>query len=279
MPQNISKLHKAKANKNNEFYTRYEDVEKELNKHKAEFKDKVVYCPCDNWKYSAFVKYFKDNFKSLGLKKLIASNYSESGTADYYSLSLSLSELKEEIQPLSGNGDFRSIECLKFFEEADIVVTNPPFSLFREFVDVLEHLDLQFCIIAPKHSVQYKNIFYKIKAEKYKTTTWGNLKFSNNLVVGCLWLTTFNIDYPNPMELTKTYNPLDYPKYANFDAIEVSKTKDIPKDYDGVMGVPISFLSKWNPSQFYVIGCSKYDSDIKGVEVIMGGTFIIRSYY
>ena len=253
----ISILHKARLNQNDEFYTLYEDVEKELNKVKDRFKDKVIYCPCDNYKTSAFVKYFKDNFKSLGLKKLIATYYNPSGQSEVFTLSLSLS-LTDKSVKLEGNGDFRSIECLKFFKEADIVVTNPPFSLFIEIFNKINDLGKDYVLVGHITSLSYKDVFKKYTGNRCFLLSHRKLRFYNTeTIIPCVWLTSFEYINAPFIELTKTYNKTDYPKFANYDAINVNGYKDIPKDYDGIMGVPITILAYWNREQFDIIGISK----------------------
>lgn len=255
-------LSKAKQNKNDEFYTRYEDIETELKYYPVEyFKDKVIYCPCDvgveglNIPKSNFIKYFENNKERLGYKKLIHTSLQE-------------------------GFDYRSAYCQKLFKEADVVVTNPPFSLFRDFVACLEKHDLKYCIVGNMNAITSKDIFPLIKDNKLwygGSIHSGDRKFSvpENYsldaagcgidkdgkryiqVKGVRWFT--NMDYPKRHEnliLTKKYNAEDYPKYDNYDAINVNKYAEIPCDYDGVMGVPITILDFYNPTQFEIVGIS-----------------------
>lgn len=308
--ENLSKANKAKKD---EFYTQLVDIENELRHYKSYFKGKTVFCNCDDPYESNFVKYFAMNFNALGLKKLIATCYATSPVM-YTQLSLfgneieigtseegkkpykiEITEVRDENgdgaidlddfetmlrnnppKLLKGNGDFRSNECIELLKEADVVVTNPPFSLFREYMAQLVEYDKRFIIIGNQNAITYKEIFPLIKDNK----VWlgygfpGNVGFFLNTqyedyaksshhkegmirVSGVMWYT--NIDILKRHEdliLYKHYTPEEYPKYDNYDAIEVSKTADIPCDYDGVMGVPITFLDKFNPEQFEIIGLS-----------------------
>lgn len=223
-------LHNAKRLKNDEFYTQLVDIEKELIHYKDHFKDKIIYSNCDT-EESNFVKYFKDNFETLGLKDFVYTS-----------------------------SDFRSPENKIILAEADIVVTNPPFSLFREYVKQLMDYDKKFLIIGSYNAVTYKEIFPLIKDNKIwlghglvkefliaggKTQKFGNIT----------WYTNLSHKKRNEkLILYKPYNPEEYPKYDNYDAIEVSKVKDIPMDHAGIMGVPITFMDKFNPEQFEIVG-------------------------
>lgn len=242
-----SNLIKAKQTKNDEFYTQYEDIEKELSNYPVKyFKDKVIYCPCDvgvEWldvPRSNFIKYFEDNKKRLGYKKLLHTSLQE-------------------------GYDFRSEECKQYFEEADIVVTNPPFSLFREFVSILEYNKLQYIIIGTNNAVTYKKIFPLLKNNKLFLgyTIPNKYKQSNGKLfnVASYWYTNINVSKcKEPLLLTKIYDNTMYQKYDNYDAIEINKIKDIPNDYYGLMGVPITFMYKYNPDQFEIIGLGITDS-------------------
>ena len=284
-------LHKAKNNKKDEFYTQLPDIERELKHYKNHFKNKVVYCNCDDPRMSNFFHYFSYNFEDLGLKKLITTCYQnqnrdlfsqhKSERAIYLEYRGDLNKNKvpdvEEIgiQTLKGDGDFRSPESIALLQQADIVVTNPPFSLFREYVAQLIEHNKQFVIIGAVNAITYKEIFPLIKENKiwlgygfksgnafFKTPYFkefakgvynektGLVKFRN-----VTWYT--NLDIAKRHEdliLYKTYTPEEYPKYDNYDAINVNKTKDIPMDYKGAMGVPITFLDKYNPEQFEILG-------------------------
>ena len=284
-----SRLQKAKKQKKDEFYTQLSDIEKELAHYKDCFKDKTVLCNCDDPRISNFFKYFSYNFEYLGLKKLISTCY-KNQEPDLFSANNSeraiwvdyngdkhgnrVPDPKEiGIKHFKHDGDFRSLECIELLKQADIVVTNPPFSLFREYVAQLVEYDKKFIIIGNKNAITYKDIFNLIKKNKL----WLGYRNVNNdmwlflpddeeeyekIVDGkkmrhiqACWFT--NIDHRKRHQdliLYKKYTPEEYPKYDNYDAIEVSKTKDIPCDYDGAMGVPITFLDKFNPKQFEILG-------------------------
>jgi hypothetical protein len=283
-------LHKAKTGKNDEFYTQLSDIERELKHYKQHFKGKVVYCNCDDPRVSNFFHYFSFNFEKLGLKKLITTCY-KNQSADLFSQNSSEKAISLEyngdkngnnvpdieeigIHYLKGDGDFRSQESIELLKQSDIVVSNPPFSLFREYVAQLIEYDKKFIIIGHQNATKYKEIFrlfidnkiwlgtgFKGGAahfinehyEDYATAT--DRKEGMIRVSGVVWLTNLDImKRHEDLVLYKTYNPEEYPKYDNYDAIEVSKTNEIPKDYDGVMGVPITFLDKYNPAQFEIVG-------------------------
>ena len=269
-------LHNAKRVKNDEFYTRYEDIEAEVMEYKEQFRDKVIYLPCDDpaEKKSEFWSFFVANFESFGLKKLIATHYEENGQA--YKIWIDRdNDLNHDgwiddgdaiQEDLVGNGDFRSPECIEILKECDIVCTNPPFSLFREFVNVIMTHNKQFLIIGNKNGFTYKEIFSLIKENKiwvgytqpkdFRLEDGSTTKKVNGLA---RWFTNLTVNKSNEeLVLTKTYNAIDYPKYDNYDAIEVSKVVNIPKDYDGIMGVPITFLDKYNPNDFEILGDSRY---------------------
>lgn len=265
-------LRRAKEVKNDEFYTRLVDIQNELKHYKQHLKDKVIYCNCDNPKWSAFWEYFHTNFAALGLKKLIATYYSDDEPA--YKTEYT-GGCDEDITvgartQLNGYGDFRSDECVTLIDTSDIVITNPPFSMFREFVDLLMKHDKKFLVIGSKNAISYKDFFPLIKDGKVWT---GNNDVRNfirpdgtiqNFGHIC-WFTNLDTAKRNEeLALTQRYygddgNPLPdvearYPHYDNYDAISISKTKDIPRDYFGLMGVPITFIEKYNPSQFEIIG-------------------------
>ena len=310
-------LHKAKNAKKDEFYTQHSDIEKELKHYKKQFRGKVVYCNCDDPFESHFFKYFAAKFNELRLKKLITTSYVKSpivggqlplfeveglkpsgkdpfkieikevtdtdsnGAIDLDDVEYLLKHDKNTATPLRGNGDFRSDECVKLLKKADIVVTNPPFSLFREYVAQLIEYKKKFLIIGNVNSITYKECFrfikdnkmwlgvsihsgdrefrvpddYPLEAAGYRVDADGN-KYIR--VKGVRWFT--NLDYEErheKLDLYKKYTPKEYPKYENYNAIEVSKTADIPMDYDGMMGVPITFLDKYSPEQFEIIGMAK----------------------
>ena len=252
--RNNGNLHKAKAAKNDEFYTRLEDIEKELKHYTEHFKGKVVYCNCDDANRSNFFKYFSTNFQKLGLKKLITSGLKDNGTG------VVAIQKGDDIDIYDGNGDFRSEECIEFLKEADIVVTNPPFSLFREYVAQLMQYGKKFLIIGNMNAITYKEIFPYIKnnelwlgitSVKDFIQPNGEIKKFGNIC----WLTNLEHNKRNEeLILYKHYNPTEYPKYENYDAIEVSKVAEIPMNYEGAMAVPISFLDKYCPNQFKIVG-------------------------
>lgn len=249
-------LNKAKKEKNDEFYTRLSDIENELKNYKKHFEGKIVFCNCDDPEWSNFWKYFKLNFEHLKLRKLISTHYIKEGSS--YKLEY---DGKETIKTaLEGNGDFRSEECINILKECDIVTTNPPFSLFRPYLAQLIEYKKQFLIIGNQNAIKYKETFPLIKENKvwlginpvkeFLKPDGTTQKFGN-----ICWYTNLEHSKRNEeMILYKEYNPEEYPKYDNYDAIDVSKTKNIPMDYEGVMGVPISFMDKFNPKQFKIIG-------------------------
>ena len=259
-PANTNLL-KAKNAKNDEFYTRYEDIEVEVMEYKEQFQNKIVYLPCDSLK-SEFWSFFINNFQSFGLKKLIATHYEKDGQSYKVWTNDGNNIIQED---LIGDGDFRSPECIEILKECDIVCTNPPFSLFREFVDAIMTHNKQCLIIGNKNAFTYKEIFPLIKENKmwvgytqpkdFRLEDGSTTKKVNGLA---RWFTNLTVNKSNEkLVLTKTYNAIDYPKYDNYDAIEVSKVVNIPKDCDGIMGVPITFIDKYNPDQFEILGCSK----------------------
>ena len=267
-------LHKAKYNKNDEFYTTYEDIEKELSHYN--FKNKIIYCNCDDYRQSNFVTYFIANFDKLGINKLFTTCFIKGSNG----LKFEFDGVNNSVVALDNDGDFRSEECIEILKQSDIIITNPPFSLFRQFVKTLTDYDKQFIILGNMTAITYKEIFPLIRDNKLwygATIHSGDRKFyipddyplkantcgidENNKrfirVKGVRWFT--NIDYKEKHQnliLSKKYNEQDYPKYENYDAINVNKTKDIPIDYNGVMGVPITFIDKYNPEQFEILGMS-----------------------
>lgn len=278
-------LRNASRAKKDEFYTSYADIERECEKYREQFAGKVIYCNCDDPEESNFFKYFADNFDFFKLKKLITTHY-EAGKPTYkleidHKLDLNddgkidISDV--ERTPLIGDGDFRNKECKKLLQEADIVITNPPFSLFREYVKQLMDFDKKFLILGNVNSITYKETFKLIRQNRiwlghsihsgdrefrvpddYPLTAAGVRIDENGTkfirVKGVRWFT--NLDYTERHEdiiLYKQYSPDEYPTYDNYDAINVDKTADIPQDYAGNMGVPITFLDKYNPEQFDII--------------------------
>lgn len=249
-------LRAAKREKNDEFYTIYSDVEKELQHYTQHFNGKIVYCNCDTTS-SAFWKYFYNNFESLGLKKLISTYYSQNFNA-YKTEYIGGEESREK---LNWNGDFRSQECQRLLEECDIVCTNPPFSLFREYLTKLIDSEKKFLIIGNKNSLTYKEVFPLIKENKVWLgfnspkefdTPNGITKKVNGLT---RWFTNLDIQKRHEeLMLWKEYSAEEFPKFDNYEAINIDKTAEIPKDYYGVMGVPTTFLDRYNPDQFELIG-------------------------
>lgn len=288
-------LHKASKAKKDEFYTQLPDIERELKYYKAHFKGKVVYCNCDDPRVSNFFHFFSYNFEKLGLKKLIATCY-KNQDMDLFSEHKSEQAIYLEytgdkngnnvpdpneigIKKLKGDGDFRSKECIELLKQADIVVTNPPFSLFREYVSQLIEYDKKFVIIGSQNAISYKEVFNLIQEDKIwlgynsvkkftmpENYEHNSIKIENGVkyaVFGNVcWFT--NLDIAKRHEdliLYKTYSPEEYPKYDNYNAIEVSKVTEIPKDYAGAMGVPITFLDKYNPKQFEILGITDRENN------------------
>lgn len=256
-------LHKAKAAKNDEFYTQLTDVAKELMHYKKHFKDKIVFCNCDDPTWSSFWKYFHLNFAELGLKKLISTHYDrEEATYKMEYTGGDDNDIEIGVKtPLEGNGDFRNQECLDLLDESDIVVTNPPFSCYRSFVAVLMEHKKNFLIIGNKNAITYKEFFPLLKENKvwigYENpsefmTPDGMTKKVQGL---CRWFT--NLDIPKRHEnliLWKHYTPEEYPKFDELpDVINIDKVQNIPVGFDGLMAVPITFLDKYNPEQFEII--------------------------
>jgi hypothetical protein len=324
-----SNLHKANKAKKDEFYTQLVDIEKELRHYKDQFKDKVVYCNCDDPFESNFFKYFAGNFKALGLRRLIATSYKPSPIANsqlgLFGNDKTLAQVKgrpkvnankfiindvgdldgdgafdlrdvaeqlkanknNEWSPMEGDGDFRSPESVELLKQADIVVTNPPFSLFREYIAQLVEYDKKFLIIGNVNAVTYKEVFPLVKTNKIwfgASIHSGDREFQvpedypleaagtridekgNKYirVKGVRWFT--NLDYNERHEdliLYKKYSPELYPKYDNYDAVNVNVTAEIPMDWKGAMGVPITFLDKYNPEQFEIISCNDVKSNDK----------------
>jgi len=310
-------LDKAKKNKADEFYTQMPDIEAELRHYKEHFRGKVVLCNCDDPYESNFFKYFAMNFNHLGLKKLIATSYSDSpvaygrlplfeiqslkrkpngekpackieitevpdvnadGAVDLADVETLLKSRKNALTLLEGDGDFRSAECVELLKQADIVVTNPPFSLFREYVAQLVEYDKKFIILGNQNAITYKEIFKLIKANLLwlgvdnNGTKWFQVPLDYDIKTesrkridsngkkyfsfgSILWFTNLDIAKRHEvLTLYKRYTPEEYPTYDNYDAINVDKVAEIPYDYDGAMGVPITFLDKYNPDQFEILG-------------------------
>lgn len=293
-------LQKAKKLKSDEFYTQLIDIESELKNYENHFKNKVVFCNCDDPENSNFVKYFVTNFEKLGIKKVLASCYINQGDGLFDEKNncgrflqydgtkdKQIAENLHDVSNMSGDGDFRSYESIELLKQADIVVTNPPFSLFREYVDQLINYEKKFLIIGNVNAITYKEIFRLIKANKawlgtnlgrgisgFIVPTHYELygtearidKLGNRIVSpnNCLWLTNLETSRRHHyIPLIKKYfdNEEKYQKYDNYDGINVNKTKDIPSDFKGAMGVPITFLHKFNPDQFEIIKFRKGNDD------------------
>lgn len=242
--RNNKHLKAAKRAKNDEFYTLYEDIEKEMKYYIQHFENKIIYCNCDDYNKSNFFKYFHDNFNQFKLKKLITTSYNENGNglySEYDGKTLITGELKS-------NGSFKSEESIEYLKQCDIVVTNPPFSLFREYIKMLFDFNKKFCILSNINAITYKDVFSHIKNGEvwlgYNFNIILNFITSNgNKTMNICWFTNIeNNKEQDTISLIKTYNPTDYPTYDNYDAINVTNTKDIPYDYDGVIGVPITAL-------------------------------------
>ena len=302
---NNESVTRARREKNDDFYTRIEDIEEEMWEHRDFLKGKIVYCPCDkvfNEGRSEFVNYFTSLFHTLGLKKVIFTQYNPHGVGykaewdlekcgykwEYngeYEGNKFIDESEIDFYPLKGNGSFDSRECREIMKECDVVITNPPFSRFRDFINQIISLGKHFIIIGPDDAITYKEVFplilnnrvwlgysrpkaYKILADKadpndkaqYEVDGVVYKKFGKTC-----WYT--NVEHKKrivKIPLTKRYTPEEYPKYDNYDAIEVGSYKDIPVDYDGVMGVPISYLEHYNPNQFQIVGAYNYSKDYNG---------------
>jgi hypothetical protein len=310
-------LRSAKSVKNDEFYTQLVDIENELKHYKNQFRGKTVFCNCDDPFESNFFKYFASNFNYLGLKKLIATSFTQSPIAGTQLALLNIEGLKPDTRrpfkieinevpdtngdgavnisdveyllehdknvatPLKGNGDFRSEECIELLKQSDIVVTNPPFSLFREYLELLVEYDKQFLIIGNKNSITYREVFKLIKENKMwlgyrniNSDMWLEVpeghkyeKIVNGKklkhIMAC-WLTNLETTKRHELfDMYRKYNPGEYPEYHNYKAINVNIVADIPGDYDGAMGVPITFLDKYNPEQFEIIGLGISNSGIE----------------
>ena len=268
-------LHQAKKAKNDEFYTQLTDIEKECFHYREHFRDKVIYCNCDDARESNFFKYFAMNFEFFGLKKLITTGYKADGKGVclVYEGDKNGNKVADDneiqVTELKGDGDFRSEECIELLKQADIVVTNPPFSLFREYVAQLVEYEKKFLIIGNKNAITFKEIFPLIKDNKLwmGITNPDEYMLPNGNITQsvkglCRWFT--NLEHKKRNEeliLYKQYSEECYPKYDNYDAIDVSKVAEIPVDYNGVIGVPITFLYKYNPNQFEIVKFRKGDDD------------------
>ena len=289
-------LNTAKTAKKDEFYTQLSDIENELRHYRTHFKGKTVLCNCDDPRVSNFFKYFALNFEILGLKRLIATCY-KNNEPDLFSMNTCEQAVyiiyegdkngnkipdpsEMEVLPLQGDGDFRSAECIELLKQADIVCTNPPFSLFREYIAQLIKYNKKFLIIGNQNAIHYREIFPLFKnnqiwlgygfhrncahfISRYQdTATDADHRDGMIRVSGVTWFTNIEIQKRHEeIILYKTYNPVDYPHYDNFDAINVDKTQDIPVDYDGVIGVPMTFMYKYCPDQFDIVGILNHGCD------------------
>ena len=256
-------LNNAKKAKNDEFYTNLSDIEKEVVNYKEHFKNKVVLCNCNDALHGNFAKYFSLNFEKLGLKKLMCSSYGENAMLyEYYGdkNDNNVPDIEEwASRKLNGDGSFSSEEMINVLKESDIVVTNPPFSLFRQFVTLLLTLNKKFLIIGNMNGITYSEVFPSIKSNKMWLGTQyvkqfitdnGEVKKFGNI----LWYTNLTHNKRNtPLDLYKHYSEDEYPHYDNYNAINVNKTCDIPMDFNGIMGVPITFLEKYCPTQFEIV--------------------------
>lgn len=270
MPKNEN-LKNAKEAKNDEFYTQLSDISKELCNYKKHFENKVVFCNCDDPDWSNFWIYFHLNFSDLKLKKLIATHYDKDGNPSYlmeYEGGNDSDSKCWSQRHLKGNGDFRSEECVELLKQADIVVTNPPFSLFREYVAQLMEHEKKFLIIGNKNAITYKEFFPLLKDNKvwigynavkeFKQPDGTIKKFGN---IG--WYTNLDIKKRHKSlldTLTKSYELHidEYEKFDNYNAINVDRVKDIPEDYFGVMGVPITFMDNYNPNEFVILNANNF---------------------
>lgn len=254
-----SNLHQAKIKRNDEFYTQLSDVEKELNNYISFFENKTIYCNCDNPGISNFYKYFKINFRNLKLKKVIATCYNKNEKG----IISTFEGIIENKTYLKGDGNFKSQECLKLLKESNLIITNPPFSLFKEYLNLLIENNCNFIIVGNKNMSVAKNIFPLFKNNKIRFG-YNNItsfitpdntikKFGN---IG--WFTNLPVDKQNQIKFTKNYfdNKNDFPFFMGTKIINVNKISDIPNNYNGIMGVPISYLECHNPNLFEIIATS-----------------------
>lgn len=291
-------MHAAKESKQDEFYTQLSDIEKELRHYTKHFKNKTVLCNCDDPTVSNFFHYFSHNFEKLKLKKLITTCYkncevdlfsehkAEKGMYLEYDGDKNGNRVPDPeeigIHKLQGSGDFRSDECVALLNQADIVVTNPPFSLFRQYVDQLVKHKKKFLIIGNQGAISYKEVFGLIKNNKMwlgyahpvafvvpdhyemrEGRSWRDENGTNWRSLGnACWFTNLDIAKRHEELITfESYDPKKFVKYDNYDAIEVARYKDIPSDYDGVMGVPVTFLEHYNPDHFEIVGTPSNEPD------------------
>lgn len=295
-------LTKAKVGKNDEFYTRMEDIKAELSHYKESLAGKVVYCNCDDPYKSNFVKYFADNFHEIGIKRLIATCYKDQ-QKDLFSeediepatcliYDGQYDDFRNFIKALDGDGDFRSGECVRLLEECDIVITNPPFSLLREFIPLVISKGKEYIVIANQNILTSKVIFplllsgevsfgYGFKGgfaffhnEHYENYASASQKMDGMIrVPGVCWLTNIERKIKPIVHMAKSYSDEDNPKYDNYDAVDVKDINSIPYDYDGVMGVPITFMERYNETQFEIIGlnCVKDGEVYSNTKAVLKG--------
>lgn len=294
---NGDSLRKAQKTKEDEFYTQASDIENELKHYREHFREQIVFCNCDDPTSSEFWKYFHLNFNLFGLKKLISTHYDAHEPT--YKIEYTGGDDNDWTvgtkTRLRQNGDFRSEECIDLLKESTITVTNPPFSLFREYVDVLEKYDKKFIIIGSQNNVTYKEIFPLLKGNKVwlgynygdmafkvpsyyeprKTRYWQDETGQKWRSMGNIcWYTNLDIRKRHEkLILWKHYTPEEFPNYDGYDAIEVGKVQDIPVDYSGVMGVPITFLTKYSPEQFEIVGIDRYTVP---KDVLVGGRLAVN---
>lgn len=286
-------LVKAKLDKNDEFYTQLKDIENELQHYKQHFKSKTIFMNADNPKYSQFWKYFKDNFDNLGLQKIISTYYNPDGKylLEAKAYKTEYDGIREIRTELTGDGDFRSQEVIDIMKTADIVVTNPPFSLFKDLMKILHENNKKFILVGHQNSITQKLTFKLIKEKKI----WLGRGFPGNVgyfinkhyedyavsgdkieglirVSGVFWYTNLSLDDGRePLKLTETYTPEKFPKYDNYNAINVDRVLKMPKDYFGEMGVPITFMNKYVPEQFEIIGLDTYLYENGGTRFMIAG--------
>lgn len=285
-------LNAAKKAKNDEFYTMYEDIENELQHYPGAFQGKVVYCNSDNPEWSNFWKYFHENFAALGLKKLVSTHYEKDVEKNGHPYKMEYeggndADITAGVKtPLKGNGDFASDECIEILQQADIVVTNPPFSLFRAYIQMLFDNGKRFIIIGSKQAVTLKNVFQYIKRGQVtpgytcpKAFLAIDKKRQKVNAGWWAWVDDSRQKHAlprNPLKLSERYNPDKHKRYDNLDAINVDRVKDIPIDYTGIMGVPGSFIENYDPRQFELIGYT-HDMNGDGGQGVPGGGLYINS--
>ena len=255
----VEHLQSAKRRRHDEFYTKAEDVQAGLAPYEQVFRGRRVYCNCDDPDRSAFVKFLQDRMMDWGITEVTASHYSDRHPVSDFRATLSEGTARRRLR---GNGDFRSPEAIELLDEADIVTTNPPFSLLREYVALMMEHGKRFLIIVPLHAVTYRDIFPLIRdgvlvARDLHSSTF-TMPEGGERHISALWLTNLGDPYPRKRFVPScSFSPETHPRYDNFDAVEVRRSVLVPKDYDGVMGVPISFITRYNPRQFEIVGMAR----------------------